>query len=55
LKSFYGASEEGAITRVYGGIHQRSAMTNGVTEGRAVGDLIIKRLKTRKEAFAEKE
>ena len=53
FKSFYDASDEAAISRLYGGIHYMPAITNGVTQGRAVGGLIIKRLKTRKEGLAE--
>jgi membrane-associated phospholipid phosphatase len=35
--SFLEAAEEAAISRLYGGIHYRSAVANGVTQGRCVG------------------
>jgi len=43
--SFYQASEEAAISRLYGGIHYRPAIDYGVDQGQQVGDLIVKRLK----------
>ncbi len=48
FKSFYEASEEAAISRLYGGIHYRPAVENGVKEGRAVGAFILDQVKTRK-------
>lgn len=47
--SFIQASEEAAVSRLYGGIHYRPAIELGVTEGRAIGDFFIRRVKTRKE------
>ncbi len=45
--SFHAAAEEAAISRLYGGIHYRAAIENGVTQGRCVGqkalDLKFKR------------
>ena len=35
--SFYDACEEAAISRLYGGIHYRPAIDNGVTQGKALG------------------
>ena len=52
FNSFLDASDEAAISRLYGGIHYMPAITEGVKQGKAVGALIIQRLKTRKEAFA---
>jgi hypothetical protein len=49
FKSFYDASDEAAISRMYGGIHYRPAVVNGVTEGRAIGTYLAEKLKTRKE------
>ncbi len=43
--SFYHASEEAAISRLYGGIHYRPAIDYGVDQGQQVGDLIVSRLK----------
>lgn len=37
FKSFYEASNEAAISRLYGGIHFRDACEHGVTQGRRVG------------------
>lgn len=48
FKSFYHASEEAAISRLYGGIHYRPAIDYGVTQGRNVGKLIADRVKTSK-------
>lgn len=44
--SFYEASEEAAISRLYGGIHYRPAIENGVTQGKALGKFVMKRLNT---------
>ena len=46
--SFLQASEEAAISRLYGGIHYRMAIEQGVSQGEAVGDYIVSNLKTRK-------
>ena len=35
--SFLAAADEAAISRLYGGIHYRSAIVNGVTQGRCIG------------------
>ena len=43
--SFREAAEEAAISRMYGGIHYRDAVVNGQTEGRALGQFIVGRLK----------
>lgn len=47
--SFKHASEEAAISRLYGGIHYRPAIDHGYWEGSQVGELIVSRLKTRRE------
>ena len=44
--SFFQASEEAALSRLYGGIHYRPAIDLGVTQGRAVGKLVHERLRT---------
>ena len=44
--SFYHASEEAAISRLYGGIHYMPAITEGVKQGKLVGNHIINNLKT---------
>lgn len=48
FKSFYHASEEAAISRLYGGIHYRPAIDYGVDQGQKVGNLIVERIKLRK-------
>ncbi len=42
--SFYQASDEAAISRLYGGIHFRDAIEEGVTQGRAIGNHILRRV-----------
>ena len=46
--SFLQASEEAALSRLYGGIHYRMAVDNGLDQGQAVGNYINNTLKTRK-------
>jgi hypothetical protein len=45
--SFEQAAAEAAISRLYGGIHYRMAIDAGVLQGRAVGDLVVSRVRTR--------
>lgn len=40
--SFYAASAEAALSRLYGGIHYIPAIDNGVTQGKAIGEYIVK-------------
>ncbi len=47
FKSFLHASEEAAISRLYGGIHYRMAIDNGVTQGHQVGEYIANNIQTR--------
>jgi PAP2 superfamily len=54
FKSFIDASEEAAISRMYGGIHYRPAVEQGVKEGRALGSYILTKVRTRNEIVAEK-
>lgn len=49
FNSFQEASEEAAISRLYGGIHYRPAIEHGMTEGRAIGEFIVGKIKTRRE------
>jgi hypothetical protein len=37
FKSFYSASSEAAISRLYGGIHYRAAIENGLKQGKSLG------------------
>ena len=39
-KSFKHAAEEAAISRLYGGIHYRKAIEEGLKQGRNVGNFI---------------
>lgn len=47
--SFNAAAEEAAISRLYGGIHYRPAIEQGAIEGRALGNFLNEKIKTRKE------
>ncbi|HEU5146762.1 MAG TPA: vanadium-dependent haloperoxidase, partial [Chryseosolibacter sp.] len=47
--SFMHASQEAAISRLYGGIHYRPAIDHGITEGIALGKFVIENVKTRRE------
>ena len=53
-KSFINASEEAAISRLYGGIHYMMAITEGVIQGQKIGDFIVKNIQTKKVALAVK-
>lgn len=44
FNSFIEASQEAAISRLYGGIHYRPAIEDGVTQGRNVGNYITAQL-----------
>jgi len=46
--SFYQASAEAAISRLYGGIHYRPAIDEGVKQGRSVGEWVVGKVQTRK-------
>jgi len=41
FNSFYEAADEAAWSRLYGGIHYRSAILNGVDQGRLVGQVVL--------------
>ncbi|HEU4788680.1 MAG TPA: vanadium-dependent haloperoxidase [Flavobacterium sp.] len=45
FSSFKAAAKEAATSRMYGGIHYRAAVENGVVQGKNIGDFIIKKLK----------
>ena len=51
--SFMEASQEAAVSRIYGGIHYQPACDIGLLEGKAIGTFIAQKLKTRKEDLAE--
>jgi hypothetical protein len=44
FQSFRQAASEAAISRLYGGIHYRDAIDNGVSEGKKLGQFIVARL-----------
>ncbi len=46
--SFNQAAAEAAISRLYGGIHYRMAIEAGIGQGRGVGELVVRRVKTRR-------
>lgn len=46
FSSFEQAAAEAAISRLYGGIHYRMAIEEGIIQGRKVGDLVVKRVRT---------
>ncbi len=48
FKSFKHASEEAAISRLYGGIHYRMAIDEGIYQGEKVGEFVIKNMHTLK-------
>ena len=49
FSSFTQASEEAALSRMYGGIHFKPACENGKKQGRAIGIFIRQKIRTRKE------
>jgi len=44
FSSFFNASEEAAISRLYGGIHYMPAIEDGVSQGKAIGNFIVEKL-----------
>ncbi|KAA3640144.1 MAG: phosphatase PAP2 family protein [Bacteroidetes bacterium] len=47
FSSFLEASEEAAISRLYGGIHYMPAIDNGVKQGENIGNFIVANVKTK--------
>ena len=45
FSSFRQAAQEAAISRLYGGIHFRDAIENGVIQGKEIGTIIVTKLK----------
>jgi hypothetical protein len=45
--SFYSAADEAAMSRLYGGIHYREAIENGITQGRSIGEKVTASVKFR--------
>ena len=52
--SFHQAADEAAISRLYGGIHYRMAIEQGVVQGEKVGEFIASNLLTRKSILNDK-
>ncbi|WP_413994768.1 vanadium-dependent haloperoxidase [Maribacter sp. 2307ULW6-5] len=48
--SFNAAADEAAISRMYGGIHYRAAVEVGIDQGRAVGELLLKKVQMKHKA-----
>ena len=48
IKSFRGAAQEAAMSRLYGGIHYRFDNDNGAIAGKKLGEFIVSRLKLKK-------
>ena len=46
FRSFNEAGAEAAISRLYGGIHYRMAIEEGIGQGRGVGELVVQRVRT---------
>ena len=46
-QSFHEAAEEAGVSRLYGGIHFREALVDGLAQGRCIGQYAVA-LKTRK-------
>ena len=54
FKSFREAADQASISRLYGGIHYRSALTNGQVEGQKVGEWVLQKIRTRKSTVARR-
>ncbi len=48
FQSFRQAADEAAISRLYGGIHYRAAIVEGVKQGRQIGEWVVGQVHTRK-------
>ncbi|MEQ8705621.1 MAG: vanadium-dependent haloperoxidase [Phaeodactylibacter sp.] len=49
FRSFYHASDEAAVSRLYGGIHYRPAIEYGVAQGEKVGKYIVEELQLKQQ------
>jgi hypothetical protein len=45
FKSFRDAANEASVSRLYGGIHFRDAIDNGITEGKMIGEYVVSKIK----------
>jgi hypothetical protein len=48
FNSFLHASREAGISRLYGGIHYRPAIDNGISQGEKVGEWVLSHIETRR-------
>jgi hypothetical protein len=46
FSSFYQAADEASISRLYGGIHFRDAIENGILQGKKIGKHILEKVKS---------
>jgi hypothetical protein len=49
FNSFDAAAKEAAMSRLYGGIHYKAAIVNGIDLGKTIGDFVVGKLKMIKE------
>ena len=54
FNSFIHASDEAAISRLYGGIHYMMAIEEGVSQGQKVGNYVVEKIQTLKEVKGNK-
>ena len=54
FKSFTDAADQASVSRLYGGIHYRSALDNGAAMGRKVGQHVLEKVKLGKGSVALK-
>ena len=54
FNSFIDASDEAAISRIYGGIHYMPAIYNGVKQGEEVGNYIVSNISLKDPAIVKK-
>lgn len=53
FNSFFHASDEAAVSRLYGGIHYRPAIDNGVAQGEKVGTYVVENVQLRSQLGME--
>lgn len=54
FNSFWEAANQASVSRLYGGIHYRSAVTSGQVEGQKVGEWVLQKIRTRKSTVARR-
>ena len=54
FRSFLDASQEAAISRIYGGIHYMPAITYGVEQGEKVGDYVLNNINLKNKLISKK-